>query len=480
MRKPITLGSSQVIEIIDLPNINNNIAAGGKNPTIAELDCQVIDGQALISDLYEYLGRFVAYPSEHARVAHALWCVHTHKMDAWDTTPRIAFLSPEPASGKTRALEITENVVPNAVLAVNMSPAYLFRKVGSEDGLTLLYDEIDTVFGPKAKENEEIRGLLNAGYRRGAVTGRCVMHGGVAETQEIPAYAPVALAGLGWLPDTILSRSIIIRMKRRAPGQVVEPYRRRLHAGHGVAIRDRLIKWAASTEFTLPDDLPVEIQDRDADIWEPIIAVADAIGGEWPKRARDAAVALVTVSKDIEPSLGIKLLTDIRQIFAGRDVMASQDIVVELVKLEESPWSDLYGKGLDQRGLAKRLREYDIRPSVHRISATVTARGYRESDFTDAWAAYLPPPAGRSVTRVTSVTGQCPPCEQWGRDNAPVTDVTDVAVSPDGGGANLAGSGAAEDLDLPRFLDRRVRAAGSAGPGGPETEISTRDWKVKL
>jgi hypothetical protein len=84
---------------------------------------------------------------------------------------------------------------------------------------TILYDEIDTVFGPKAKENEEIRGLLNAGHRRGAVAGRCVVHGKRVETEEIPAYCAVALAGLGWLPDTILTRSIIIRMRRRAPGE---------------------------------------------------------------------------------------------------------------------------------------------------------------------------------------------------------------------------------------------------------------------
>ena len=139
-------------------------------------------------------------------------------MDRWESTPRLAFLSAEPASGKTRALEITELLVPNPVVAVNVSPAYLFRKVGSEQGVTLLYDEIDTVFGPKARENEELRGLLNAGHRKGAVAGRCVVRGKNIETEEIPAYAAVAMAGLGWLPDTILSRSVIIRMRRRHAG----------------------------------------------------------------------------------------------------------------------------------------------------------------------------------------------------------------------------------------------------------------------
>src|SRR6476646_2523962 len=105
-------------------------------------------GDRVLQAVHDFLGRFISYPSEHARVAHALWIIHTHMMQCWDSTPRLAFLSAEPASGKTRALEITELLVPNPVATVNVSPAYLFRKIGSEEGATILYDEIDTVFGP--------------------------------------------------------------------------------------------------------------------------------------------------------------------------------------------------------------------------------------------------------------------------------------------------------------------------------------------
>jgi hypothetical protein len=154
----------------------------------------------IIEAVYAFLGRFVAYPSEHARVAHALWVIHTHLMDRWESTRRLAFLSAEPASGKTRALEVTGLLVPNPVVTVNVSPAYLFRKVGSEEGTTILFDEIDTIFGPNAKDNEDIRGLLNAGHRRGATTGRCVVRGANVSTEELPAYAAVALAGLGCSP----------------------------------------------------------------------------------------------------------------------------------------------------------------------------------------------------------------------------------------------------------------------------------------
>ena len=188
--------------------------------TTQELDALVIQadaghGEKMLTAVYDLLGRFVAYPTEHARVAHSLWIVHAHLMDKWESNATAGVPVPEPASGKSRALEVSELLVPNPVQAVNVTPAYLFRRVGT--GVTILFDEVDTVFGPKAKENEEIRGLLNAGHRRGAVAGRCVVHGKTVQTDaDFPAYAPVALAGLGWLPDTIMSRAVGIRMRRRS------------------------------------------------------------------------------------------------------------------------------------------------------------------------------------------------------------------------------------------------------------------------
>jgi hypothetical protein len=172
-------------------------AIGKKRILGEDVDGSGIDGAALLDEVHKFLGRFVAYPSEHAHDAHVLWIAHAHLMEAWDSTPRLAFLSPEPKSGKTRALEVTAPMVPRAVEAVNVSPAYLFRKVGDPDGApTILFDEIDTVFGPKAKENEEIRGLLNAGHRKGAVAGRCVVHGKQGYDRRDPS---LQRGRTGWL-----------------------------------------------------------------------------------------------------------------------------------------------------------------------------------------------------------------------------------------------------------------------------------------
>jgi uncharacterized protein DUF3631 len=370
-------------------------APADDNDTAEPTGGRELDGAALLDDVRAFLARFVIYPSEEAHTAHTLWVVHTHFMDSWESTPRLAFLSAEPESGKTRALEVSNLLVPNPVDAVNVSASYLFRKVAA-GAPTILFDEIDTVFGTRngnATNNEDIRGLLNAGHRRGAVAGRCVVQGNTVLTEELPAYAAVALAGLGDLPDTILSRAIIVRMNRRAPGERVEPFRARLHTKEGHALRDRLIAWTKGTRITGWPTLPDEVTDRAADCWEPLIAVADLAGGKWPGTARAAAIALVTrlVEDRREASLGLRLLSDMRVVLGKDPHKTTVAILDRLQKLDESPWTDIKGKPLTDRGLAVRLRHYGIKPVVLKTGPKSTARGYRKDDFADAWHRYLPP-----------------------------------------------------------------------------------------
>lgn len=359
----------------------------GPDPVLSE-DKFVLD------QVYTFLGRFVAYPSDHEQVAHTLWVAHTHLMEEWESTPRLAFLSPEPGSGKTRALELTETLVPRPVEAINATPAYMFRKISDPDGLpTILYDEIDTVFGPRAKEHEELRGVINAGHRRGASAGRCVIKGKTIETEELPAFCAVAMAGLGNLPDTILSRSIIARMRRRKPTERVEQYRRRVHGEEGYRLRDRLAAWTRQIRPRLNTNPPMPdgIEDRNADVWESLLSVADAAGGGWPKRARVAAVALVAANRRNQPSLGVRLLTDLRDFFLTQpsDGAWTVNILAALHNLEEAPWGDLRGKPLDSRRLANLLQPYGVKSGQVKIGG-VNQRGYDCADFTDAWARYLP------------------------------------------------------------------------------------------
>ena len=390
----------------------------------------------------QHLRRFVAYPSEAALVASVLWAAHTHALDCFDNTPRLAYLSPEPGSGKTRALEVLEAVVRNAVLTVNVSVSYLSRRIADEDNRpVVLFDEADTVFGPRAsKDNEELRGILNAGYRRGAITGRSVIRGKSVEYEDLPAFCAVALAGLGDLPDTVMTRAVVVRMRRRAPSEHVEPYRRRQHGVEGEMLGEALAEWVRDVEHLLEGawpDLPEGIVDRNADVWEPLLSVADAAGGHWPARARQAAVELVTAAAERPATLGIRLLADLRTIFDrhGADALPTEVLLDDLHALDESPWADLKGKPLDARGLSRYLSRYrtpdnPMRPVVIRVGDS-TPRGYRREDLHDAWSRYLPTPtlSTPSPDPATSATPATP--DLWEPDKpAPTADEPEPGPDP--------------------------------------------------
>jgi len=247
-------------------------------------------------DLVEgFVKRFVVYPSEHARVAHVLWIAHTHFMSQWDTTPRLAFMSAEKESGKTRALEITSLFVPHPILSMSASPAAIVRLVNDRH-IVLLYDEIDAVFGnAKAQDaNADLRSVLNGGYRRGSKVHRCTVNGRTIGIEELDAFCAVAVAGLKELPDTLASRAIIILMKRRAPDEYVEPFRYRIHAPQAEPIMAALTTWCdeQAANINIDVDLPDGIEDRAAECWEPLTAIADVAGDDWPERAREAAIHL--------------------------------------------------------------------------------------------------------------------------------------------------------------------------------------------
>ena len=182
--------------------------------------------------------RYVLYPSEHAVVAHVLWIAHTHMMERWDTTPRIAFMSAEKESGKTRALEVTSLLVPTPIMSISASPAAIVRLITATTP-TLLCDEIDAIFGSKKAEesNVDLRSVLNAGYRRGAYYYRCVAKGKEQVPEAMQCYAAAALAGLKTLPDTLASRAIFIHMRRRAPDEKLTPYRTRYAEAEAKPIR---------------------------------------------------------------------------------------------------------------------------------------------------------------------------------------------------------------------------------------------------
>jgi len=208
--------------------------------------------------------------------------------------------------------------------------------------------------------------------------------------EALDAFAPVALAGLRELPDTLASRAIIIRMRRRAPDEQVEPWRERRVRPQADTIYRRLAGWCEGIDLTrVEPDMPAGIIDRAAECWEPLLAIADAAGGSWPQRGRQAAVGLVAGARDDLISPGVELLAHIQDAFGNEQALPTELLLQRLRERPESPWSEIRGKPLDDRGLARRLKPFGIRSKVIRHAGR-TPHGYQVEQFREAWLRYLP------------------------------------------------------------------------------------------
>jgi Protein of unknown function (DUF3631)/Toprim-like len=350
------------------------------------------NGAAVLSEIVGFLRRYVVLGSAELE-AIALWVVHTHAFAAAEATPYLSITSAEKASGKTRLLEALELLVARPWLTGRVTPAVLTRKIDAEEP-TLLLDESDAAFGGEKEYAEVLRGILNTGYRRGGKTSVAVPAGRSFECLDLSTFSPKAIAGIGKLPDTVTSRSIPIGLKRRTALETVERFRRRRVEKEAAPLRGRIEALAGDIAEELIDaepELPEELGDRAADVWEPLLAIAHAAGGEWVERAERAALSLSARDVSEDDSLGVKLLGDVRTVLSStyEQRISTETLIEKLALIEESPWRDWYGKHVTPRKVAQILKPYGIKPKTFRFEERI-ANGYERAAFVEAWDRYLP------------------------------------------------------------------------------------------
>lgn len=384
----------------------------------------------VLTEISELFTKYTVLPNEHCATVLALWAAHTWISGAFYTSPRLVLSSPVPGSGKTRVLELLELVCYCATQTMNISTAALFRLIASfhdKEAMppTLLFDETDAVFGshPSAQA-EELRGILNAGYKAGGQVIRTTGENFVPKA--FPVFAPVALAGLsGHMPRTITTRAIVIEMRKRAPDEKVAAYRERRAQQEINGAVEFLREWAANAKDELTNaepELPAGVEDRPAEVWEPLIAIADSAGSEWADKARAACNYFVFAPQQKPLNLGVELLADIRTVMGhGQedryheiDRIRTTELLTRLQNVDESPWSTFTGgESITARRLSQLLRDFQV-ASVPFKEANEVYKGYvtwataKQVGLHDAWNRYLDPatPFSESVTADTPVTSQ--------------------------------------------------------------------------
>ena len=348
-----------------------------------------VDGAQLLKELASIVTRFVVLPWEGA-VAIALWIMHAHLLDASPVSPRLAVKSPEKRCGKTTLLRVILALVPKPLSAANITAAAMFRTVELARP-TLLIDEADTFLG----ENEELRGILNTGHGKEGQVVRLVAVGDDFEPRAFSTYCATAIAAIGKLPGTLEDRSIAIVLRRKRTDEPTERFRED-RPGELIVLARKAARWAKDhiEELGAADPkIPADLNDRAADNWRPLLAIADLAGADWQDWARRAAVSLSADAVADQDSIRTLLLGDIRTVFRSRaaDRMSSDDIVAYLTNLDDRPWPEFNrGKQMTKAGLARLLKPFRVLPVTIRLEANRTAKGYYLSAFEDAFTRYLP------------------------------------------------------------------------------------------
>jgi hypothetical protein len=347
----------------------------------------------LLTEITTAIARHVVLPPEMVDLI-ALWIAHTWVSDQFDHTPRLGITSPTRQCGKSTLLEVLRHLCMRPLKADNVSSSSTFRIVQALSPITLLIDEVDTFLSA----NDELRGILNSGFEKSGRVLRVAEIKGEHRPVTFRTFAPVALAAIGSLPSTLEDRAIPIRLERKGANEAVEKLRDNGNRDVLRNLASKIARWAADNgmEIGTTVKIPAELGDREGDISVPLVVIADHAGDDWPGRVRRALLKAFRnrAREEASTDIGGALLSDIRRIFGGTTPLrlTSGAICKELAVLEDRPWPEFRnGKPISPAQLASVLRPFGIRPVSIKQTDGAVLRGYRASDFAEAWARYLPP-----------------------------------------------------------------------------------------
>src|SRR2546426_3671046 len=301
---------------------------------------EAVDGAALLDELAHTYRRFVSLPEGGAE-ALALWIVFTYALDAFDVAPILALCSPLKRCGKTTTEDLTSALAKRPLAAANITVAAVYRTV-DHFAPTLIVDEADTFL----LTNLALRGVINSGHTRAtAFVVRTAGH----EPRLFSTWGARMIALIGRLPATLEDRAIVLPMRRRAPGETVDRIRRDSLLRRLDPLRRRTARWVADHLAALraaDPAVPEELDDRQADNWRPLLAIADAAGSAWAALARRAARTLAGSVVEADQAAPVQLLADLRDLFAIAPAakLATAPILRYLATLADLPWAD-YAQG---------------------------------------------------------------------------------------------------------------------------------------
>jgi putative DNA primase/helicase len=331
-------------------------------------------------------------------IAVTLWVAASHLVHSTHIRlpifAKLAIESKDPESGKTTLLMLVWNMVPRGQLYSRTTGPYLVREIDANRPTPCL-DEVQHYTDPVVLNVIDASHLRSAAYIGILVLDK----NGNYVPKRFCVWGPIAMARLGEFSPAQQSRSIVIWMRPKLPGET------RAHLVDGTAealveLRRQLAAWAATVTSWARPTLPKPLINWTGDNWMPLLFVADMAGGDWPQSGREAAEELMKIER--QPTITQRLLSSIWKIYQPtpeddpEPFISSKDLRAKLIADPEEDWDGVNrGKEITYQWLRDRLAHLLIPPgsqSEYYTDSTGVRRhrhGYAFTQFNDAFARYV-------------------------------------------------------------------------------------------
>src|SRR5690606_18548196 len=234
------------------------------------LDGETIAPGSVFSAIHDLFKTYVDFRSDIESRLLTLWAIGTYFYTMFPAYPYLALNGPK-NSGKSTVMRVLQPLAFNMITTSDPTGPSMFRLI-HQTSCTVGIDEAERYHNPKDPGMQQIRQLLNSGYKQGMPAIRVT--GDDLKPQAFDVYSPKILAAIMGLEDILASRCIAIPMRRTTQKMPFFP-----PDFDGAPLRHQLYT-LARTHFQLVYRNYFErpelhkLHSRSGELWSPRVALA--------------------------------------------------------------------------------------------------------------------------------------------------------------------------------------------------------------
>jgi 5S rRNA maturation endonuclease (ribonuclease M5) len=246
------------------------------------LEGEKVNGSDLVKGLSNLIRDHIFFKDQRISILIAFWLLGTYLFETFNFYGYLWVTSPTIRCGKSLLLDLLSQLAFNSTgRLINPSVASLFRLV-AHDKATIVLDEMEKLRNEDKEEFSALMAILNGGFQKHSIVTRIEKTKGGFAPMNFPVYSPKILAGINRVSDTIEDRSFKIEMTRKTKSERIQRLHLAKEGKEFQRLRSDLFLWAllyASEVAEVYEGLDEikeisSLNDREKDVWEPLLSIA--------------------------------------------------------------------------------------------------------------------------------------------------------------------------------------------------------------